>query len=76
MIKNVGTIDKAIRVIVGLFLIYFAVVNYSTSMILAIVSGIVGLALIITVFTGFCFLYKIFGVNTNKDGGDSQMPKM
>lgn len=76
MVKNVGTVDKVIRIIVGLFLVYFAIVNYSTSMVLAIIAGIVGLVLIITVFTGFCFLYKVFGISTNKGGGDSQMPKM
>jgi hypothetical protein len=44
-------------------------------MIWSIIAGIIGLALVITVFTGFCFLYKIFGVSTNKgSGGDSQMP--
>lgn len=76
MIKNIGTVDKVIRIIIGLFLVYYAIANFNTSMAWAIIVGIVGLALIITVFTGFCFLYKIFGISTDKKiGGDSQMPK-
>lgn len=66
MIKNIGSVDKVIRIIIGLFLVYYAIANYNTSMVWSVIAGIVGLGLIITVFTGFCFLYKIFGISTKK----------
>ncbi len=66
MIKNIGTVDKVIRIIVGLFLVYYAIMNYADSMTLAIIAGIAGLILLITAFTGFCYLYKIFGISTKK----------
>lgn len=73
MNKNIGTVDKVVRMIIGLFLVYYAIANYSVSMTWTIVSGIVGLGLIITVFTGFCIIYKIFGISTRKnEGGISQ----
>lgn len=70
MIKNIGSVDKVIRIIIGLFLIYYAIANYSISMVWAIIAGVIGLGFIVTVFTGFCFIYKIFGISTDKEGNN------
>ncbi|MEW6617183.1 MAG: DUF2892 domain-containing protein [Patescibacteria group bacterium] len=67
MKKNVGTVDKIIRGILGLVFIYFGVFFYTTSVVLSIVLFVIGLLLIITSMTGFCFLYTLIGVNTKKD---------
>ncbi|MBC7764888.1 MAG: DUF2892 domain-containing protein [Hyphomonadaceae bacterium] len=58
--KNVGTIDKIIRIIMGLALL---------SMLLFVDNnnkywGLIGLMPIITASIGFCPLYAIFGIRT------------
>jgi len=67
MKKNVGTVDKIVRGILGLILIYLGVFFYATNLVLSIILFIVGLLLIITSMTGFCFFYTLIGVNTKKD---------
>jgi len=67
MKKNVGTVDKIVRGILGLVVIYLGVFFYATSSVLSIVLFVIGLLLIITSMTGFCFLYTLIGVNTKKD---------
>lgn len=57
MIKNVGKTDKIIRLIIGVILI---VISFTSSMWFALL----GVILIITAATGFCGIYKIFGINT------------
>jgi hypothetical protein len=58
MTKNVGKTDKIIRIIVGLLLILIYFINSN------LIVGILGLLIIITGFTGVCWAYKIFGINT------------
>jgi hypothetical protein len=59
MKKNVGSIDKILRLIIGLAII--AVGFYYESW-----WGAVGLILIFTALTGSCALYILCGVNTCK----------
>ena len=56
--KNVGGIDKTLRIIIGLVLIALVFVGPQT------VWGWVGLAPLVTGLFGFCPLYKILGLNT------------
>lgn len=64
MEKNVGTIDKIIRVIIAVLII----VAYLQGML----PGVWGLLLVISgalfssVVSGYCPLYTIIGVSTNK----------
>jgi hypothetical protein len=64
MEKNVGTIDKAIRVIIALLII----VAYLQGML----PGVWGLLLVISgslfssVMSGYCPLYTVIGIRTNK----------
>ncbi|MGC9151297.1 MAG: YgaP family membrane protein [Microbacter sp.] len=65
MKKNVGAVDKVIRVIIAalLVILYFANVIHGT---LGIILLIVAAVLLITAFTGFCGLYVLFGISTCK----------
>jgi len=65
MKKNMGTMDKAIRIIIA---IVFAALNY-----MGIISGTIGIVLLVlagvfvlTSFVSFCPLYLPFGLNTSK----------
>ena len=56
--KNVGTLDKTLRVIVGLALIALVFVGPQTPW------GWIGVAPLVTALLGFCPLYRLIGVNT------------
>jgi hypothetical protein len=65
MKKNVGSVDKIIRLLLAAILIILFVFN--------VVSGILGYILlavaavfIITSLLGYCPLWDIFGISTNK----------
>lgn len=55
---NVGTIDRALRAIVGLVLIALVFVGPQTSW------GWIGLVPLLTAVVGFCPAYTLFGVRT------------
>jgi len=59
MLKNEATIDRILRIIIGLIFVYL---GYTINPWLYIVAAIG----IITGLTGYCELYKIFGIKTNK----------
>ncbi|RZF57920.1 YgaP family membrane protein [Sphingobacterium corticibacterium] len=65
MKKNLGTADRAIRIIiaVGIAVLYFTNVISGT---LAIVLGILAVVFLLTSFISFCPLYLPFGINTLK----------
>lgn len=67
MKKNMGNIDKGIRIVVALLLllaIYMELVTTPWSIILLVVAGV----LVLTSFLNFCPLYTLFGINTCKTG--------
>ncbi|KAA0687047.1 DUF2892 domain-containing protein [Azospirillum sp. YIM DDC1] len=55
---NVGTIDRALRAIVGLVLIALVFVGPQTPW------GWIGLVPLLTAVVGFCPAYTLFGVRT------------
>ncbi len=55
---NVGTIDRAVRIILGLFLLALTMVGPQTPW------GFVGLVPLLTGIFGTCPLYSLIGVNT------------
>lgn len=78
MERNVGVLDKIIRGVVGLGLIFVSAYDFFGSGTVSVVFFILGLILILESMFGFCFLYKIFGINTNKKKsvtGDSSAPQ-
>jgi ABC-type multidrug transport system permease subunit len=66
MKKNIGNVDKCIRIIVATIIVglYFAnVITGTLGIVLLVVAGI----LVITSMTGFCLLYVPFGISTLKE---------
>jgi hypothetical protein len=63
MKKNMGTIDKAARIIIAIVIVILAATNVIAGLlaiILLILSGI----FVLTSIIGFCPLYLPFGINT------------
>ncbi|MDP2561600.1 DUF2892 domain-containing protein [Psychrobium sp. 1_MG-2023] len=56
--KNVGQIDKIIRIAVGLLLLSTVFIGPQT------LWGLIGLVPLLTAFISFCPLYKIIGLST------------
>jgi hypothetical protein len=63
MKKNIGTIDKAVRLVVAaiILLLYFTNVISGT---LALVLIVMAMILTLTSLIGICPLYMLFGTNT------------
>jgi len=65
MKKNMGTIDKVIRILVAILIVglyYTHVISGTLAIILLLFAGI----FIITSFMSFCPLYLPFGISTRK----------
>jgi hypothetical protein len=65
MKKNMGTIDKVIRILVAIVIavLYFThVISGTLGIILLVLAGV----LVLTSLIGFCPLYLPFGLNTGK----------
>jgi len=60
MQQNIGTIDKAIRILVGLVLLSLVFVGPQTPW------GWIGAPVILIALVGMCPLYKILGLSTCK----------
>lgn len=58
MKKNAASIDRAIRIIMGIGLITIAFVGPKTPL------GFIGLIPLMTGFMGWCPMYSIFGIST------------
>ena len=65
MNKNIGIIDRVIRFIVGLVLLYGGY-YFGISTIVGIVLIVLGAISFIESLIGFCLIYKIFGISTAK----------
>jgi uncharacterized membrane protein HdeD (DUF308 family) len=66
MKKNVGRTDRIIRIVVGIVLVVLGFVVVFPSDWLAWVVVILGAILLITGILGFCPLYLLLKMNTNK----------
>ncbi|WP_160060859.1 YgaP family membrane protein [Psychromonas sp. L1A2] len=60
MNKNIGNMDRLIRIILGLALIIWGVITMNYL-------GAIGLILVATALAKRCPAYKVIGVKTNKD---------
>ena len=65
MKKNMGTLDRIIRLVLAVLVavLYFTNVISGT---LAIILGIVGIIFLVTSILGVCPLYMLFGLSTLK----------
>ncbi|VVB62585.1 Uncharacterised protein [uncultured archaeon] len=61
--KNVGMIDRVIRIILGIILLYLFVVNMVVPPWSYLVA-LIGLILLVTGVVGTCPLYSMLGMNT------------
>jgi type IV secretory pathway TrbD component len=59
MLKNVGSADRNIRLVLGVVIIIAGVVLQSWW-------GLIGLVPLLTAGLNFCPLYTVFGISTNK----------
>jgi hypothetical protein len=67
--RNEGTVDRTIRVVVGLALLSLVFVGPATPW------GLVGLVPLLTGLVGFCPLYRLVGIDTRGAQGGSAAPK-
>jgi len=65
MKKNVGNVDKLVRILIAIAIVVLYYTNIITGM-LAIVLMAVGIVLLLTVLFNFCPLYAVFGIKTCK----------
>lgn len=63
MKKNVGTFDAVIRYIIAVVLAALIYMKVLTGT-LAIIAGIVAVAMLLTGLFGWCGLYALLGINT------------
>lgn len=63
MVRNEGTVDRVVRVVLGVVLVAAWAFGWLTGT-LAVVLGVVGIVLIGTGALGFCGIYKLFGIST------------
>jgi hypothetical protein len=56
---NEGTIDRVIRVVLGVVLLYVGIMVVGGAW--GIVLDVLGVIALVTGVTGFCLLYKLFG---------------
>jgi hypothetical protein len=65
MKKNVGSMDKAVRISIAIILLTLVLIDLVNG-ILAIVFIIASIALVVTSLVSFCGIYTLFGINTCK----------
>jgi energy-coupling factor transporter transmembrane protein EcfT len=68
MVKNVGTVDKIVRVIVGILALVGVFLVSGT--VLKVILGIVAILMFFTAITGYCGLYRVLGISTCPKGGE------
>ena len=58
MTSNIGSVDRVLRILVGLALLSLVFIGPKT------LWGLVGLVPLLTAFAGFCPAYRLFGFST------------
>ncbi len=58
MTRNEGSVDRTVRIVLGLALLALVFVGPKTSL------GLVGLIPLVTGIVGFCPLYRVVGIRT------------
>lgn len=67
MKKNIGTVDKAIRILLTITIAGLYLTNLISGT-LAIVLLVLAIILVVTSFVGVCPLYLLFGLSSRKKG--------
>lgn len=63
MVRNEGTVDRIVRVVLGVVLVAAWAFGWLAGT-LAVVLGVVGIVLVATGAIGFCPLYRMLGMST------------
>lgn len=63
MTRNMGTVDKVIRIVLGALFIALWLMGMTKGA-LAVILGLVGVVFILTSVVSFCPLYALFGFRT------------
>lgn len=58
--KNVGSVDRAIRIVLGIVLLSLVFIGPKT------LWGLIGLVPLVTALVGWCPAYTLFGIKTCK----------
>ena len=66
MIKNVGSIDKIIRLVLGFGLGVWALLGLGLGSSLSYIALAVGVVLIATALLSFCPLFRMLGISSKK----------
>jgi len=64
MMKNESNLDRVIRVILAV--VFFGVGYYFFGTVGMYIFYVLSLVMFVTAITGFCGLYKLFGIKTKK----------
>lgn len=67
MKKNMGDADRAIRIVAAALIVILYLLGIVTGMVGTILL-LLAVIFLVTSFVGICPLYKIFGINTIKQG--------
>lgn len=71
--RNMGAIDRSIRVITGLVMIYLGFINTSviSSDIINLIVGVIGIISVVFAYLAFCPIYTLGGVSTIKKSSEN-----
>ncbi len=72
MKRNVGMVDQVVRLVLGMGLGYTAFIVPGAW---AWVAGVLGVIGVVTGLAGFCALYTVFGINTDRHADMVRMPR-
>lgn len=64
MKANEGKTDRVVRIVLGIILLVVGFILLGSIKVLAIILLILGVIALFTGITGFCALYKVFGMST------------
>lgn len=64
--RNAGKLDRLLRTIIGIVLIYFGFINTGLigQLVLTVLIGIFGIINLVVAVTGVCPVYTMAGINT------------
>lgn len=71
--RNMGQIDRLIRVVTGLVMMYFGFINQAVigNLTINIIVGIFGIISILFAYLAFCPIYTLGNVSTLKKSSDN-----
>ncbi len=62
--KNESMVDRVVRLVLAVVFFYLGAMVLVG--VLSVVAYVLGFVMLVTAATGFCALYKLFGINTDK----------